>query len=198
MNYYNCPINVNKSNRYHHRIRRNTITYRYTCDSLGNACDSKWRDDLVNDWKEEVCCEERSSSSAKSSSSSDDGDGQCLVASQKLLKSSDEYDDGWVYMGKESYGNRHVMRYFNIILIILCFFGVKSNFAFDETINKCIVKNNEKTANSMSLEEILHIKSILDTIKMSGIAREDDSVILANTQNNYRGYDIVKYSTLLN
>jgi len=240
MNYYDCPINANKSNGYSHRIRRDTITYRYTCDSLGNTCDSKWRDDLVNDWKEDVCCGEkgmepnrnngscqdpktpnigvgyskiaafpgcsstpagkgennyckpppssssdsepssssydepessssnagpsssseqqedaecyandleanaaydgkiwrciqagnvpnfrldgrrcitgecmeRSSSSegASSSSSGDGGDGQCLVASQKLLKSSDEYYDGWVYMGKESYGSRHVTR----------------------------------------------------------------------------------------
>jgi len=31
----------------------------YCVSGSCNACDSKWRDDLVNDWKEEVCCRER-------------------------------------------------------------------------------------------------------------------------------------------
>jgi len=57
---------------------------------------------------------EQSSSSeeaSSSSSSSDDGGNACLVsASKSYLQKPVNYYDDWVYIGKESYGSKHVAR----------------------------------------------------------------------------------------
>jgi len=87
------------------------------------------------------------------------------------------------------------MRYHSVFVLFLCFF-VKINAVSNGMDSKCIARNNE---NSMSMDEILRIKSILDTLQLSipDIARENSDTVLEKTKNALNGYSISKFSTLL-
>jgi len=101
----------------------------YCVSGSCNACDSKWRDDLVNDWKEEVCCEER----GKEPNASND---ICLSPKHSEPSSSSHEPESsssndWPYSSSEKQEDADC--YLN---------DLEANAAYDGKVWKCIQAGN--------------------------------------------------------